>query len=251
MTVVAKVESVPAELVAATEHTNPVFGLLQMAIEKNIPVEALEKLQALYEKALDRQAASEFAAAVAEFQRTCPPIHKNALTDYTTKSGMRVKYAYAELPEITKTIAPHLQKNGLAYTWDSRVEGSMVTVVCILRHTNGHKERAQFTCPAESNAGMSEQQKYAAALSFGRRQTLIQVLGLTTSELEKEAADPTPISEEQATELEQFCDDAPAVSKKRFLKWVGAETFAGIPAAKYEAALQEIKAAKQRAGGAA
>lgn len=246
MTAVAKVESLSAPMVA-TEQGNPVFGLLQMAIEKNIPVEALEKLQALYEKALDRQAASEFAAAVAEFQRACPPIAKNAKTDYATKSGVRVKYAYADLPEITKTIAPHLQANGLAYTWDSRVEGAMVNVVCILRHINGHKERAQFTCPAESNAGMSEQQKFAAALSFGRRQTLIQALGLTTTELEKEAVDPTPVTDEEAEALELLCDEL-KVTKARFLKWVGVDAFAKVPAARYQESIDTIKAtAAQRA----
>ena len=153
-------------------------SLLSLAIEKGLSVEGLEKLVALHERVMDRSAAQEFAQAMAQFQEECPPIRKTTTATITTKSGGQYQYTYAELDEIARTVRPHLHKHGLSYSWDSACDDKMVSATCVVQHVNGHSRRAGFSAPVDTLAQMSGAQKYASALSFAKRQTLIQVLGV-------------------------------------------------------------------------
>lgn len=238
------------ELPAVNTAPEAVFDLLRMAIEKGVPVEALERLQALHERVSDRAAAAEFARAVAAFQSACPPVRKTSTASILTKDGSKYSYTYAELDHIARVIGPHLQAAGLSYSWDSSMDGKLLRCTCTLRHLNGHTVTASFACPVESASAMSEQQKHAAALTYARRQSLIQVLGLTTCDPDTDAADPTPITDQQALDLEVLCDEA-GVHKLRFLRWAGVERFEDILAVNYEAAINAVKAkqAERERGG--
>lgn len=218
-----------------------IVGLLELAIEKGIPVESLEKLQAMYERASDRAAAAEFAQALAAFQQKCPPIAKNKTAKIVPNSGAAYSYTYAELDHIAKTIRPILTELGFSYTWDSQTEGELLTCACTLRHVNGHKVTAKFSAPVQSAAGMSAQQKHASALTYARRQSLIQVLGLTTCEPDLDGANPEKITDEQANDLQALITEN-GKSVGRFLKWAGVEKLADIRAVDFDSAINAAKA---------
>lgn len=57
-----------------------------------------------------------------------------------------------------------------------------MNVSCKLSHVGGHSISSSFPIPVESKAGASKQQHYASASTYARRYSLIQVLGLTTTE---------------------------------------------------------------------
>lgn len=231
-------------LIVHEQGTQPdaIVRLLELAVEKAVPVEMLERLQALHERVSDRAAAAEFAHAVAEFQSRCPPITKTATAEIATKSGARFKYQYAELDHIARTIAPFLRELGLSYSWDSEMADKLMRVTCTLRHVNGHSTTASFACPVESLMGATEQQKHGAALTYARRQSLIQVLGLTTCDPDTDGANPEPITEQQAQDLDALIQEL-QVDKGRFLQWAGVSTLAEIPARNYGAAIKSVKAA--------
>ena len=63
------------------------MSILQLGVEKGIDAESIERLSALAEKWMDRQARQDFNAAMAEFHRRIPPIKKTAQAEYTTSSG--------------------------------------------------------------------------------------------------------------------------------------------------------------------
>lgn len=229
-----------------------ILDLIHLAIEKGIPVEALERLQAMHERAADRAAAAEFARALALFQAKCPPISKNALAQIVTSGGSKFTYKYAELDHIARVVGPILQEVGLSYSWDSEMAEKMVRCTCILRHVSGHSTTASFSCPPESRAGMSEQQKHAAALSYARRQSLVQVLGLTTCDPDTDGANPETVSEDQVIALDDLIKEL-QVDKARFLRHMGVAALAEIPARNYDAAVVSIKsvaAARARREGA-
>ena len=52
-------------------------GMLQMAIQQNMPVESLKELVALRNQELARLAKGSFVRAMAKFQSIVPAIHKN------------------------------------------------------------------------------------------------------------------------------------------------------------------------------
>lgn len=224
-----------------------ILDIIDAGVNRGIPVEALERLQAILERAEDRSRAAEFAQAVAAFQAKCPPIRKNAKAKIATKSGAQFEYTYAELDFIAREIAPLLQEVGLSYSWDSETKDKLLTCTCILRHTNGHSERANFTCPVESLMGATEQQKHGAALTYARRQSLIQVLGLVTGDPDLDGASPERVTEEQVMALKDLVAEL-GVDRARLLQYLGVDSFEGIPASNYGATVATIKSvAAQRA----
>ena len=165
--------------------------------------------------------------------------NKNKTGKVATDTGTKFEYMYAELPMIAKTIAPFLHKRGFSYSWNTpRMEAGNLTVECKLRHANGHSETSTCTLPVATRAGMSEQQKVASARKFGERLTLIQVLGITTADPDMDgaeigAADPTPITELQAHDLEAKAEELKGV-KSDFLKFLGVfALIVGITAGTY------------------
>lgn len=184
--------------------------VLQKAVESGMDADSLSKILDMQERILDRQAAQEFADAVAEFQNECPLMQRTSTAKIATKSGAGYSYKFAALDEIAKTIQPVLHANGLSYSWDSTMDGTQMTVKCILKHRNGHREWAEFTCPIESTSGMSPQQKNASALTFAKRQSLTAVLGLTMTDPDTDGArtpDPTAkITADQLVQLEDVAE---------------------------------------------
>lgn len=223
---------------------NAVTALIHMAVEKDLPVETLERLVALHERVTDRQAASEFAGALAQFQAECPPITKTSVAHVATQSGAKYSYNYAELPHIASTVGPLLHSRGFSYSWDSEIKEKMMSVTCTLRHVNGHKVTASFACPTEARAGMSEQQKFAAALSYAKRMSLIQVLGITTADPDTDGASHELLSKEQVAELRYLADEVGADIPK-FLKFMQYDTFEEIPKSEFNRARVALNSKRQ------
>jgi hypothetical protein len=242
-------EATGVDVVVHQTSPGAIIDLLQLAIEHKLPVETLERLQALHERVSDRAAAIEFARELAAFQEECPPIAKTSTASIVSKGGARYSYTFASLDQIARTVRPLLATRGFSYAWDSEVRDKALHCVCILRHVNGHSERANFSAPVESSAGMSEQQKHASALTYARRQSLVQVLGLTTTEPDTDAANPEPISQGQADDLRALIEEAGA-NLTRFLRWAKVERLEDLQARDYESAVNAVRAVgeKKRAG---
>ena len=252
--VVLRGESVP--VVAESNDTVSMTNLLQMAVEKNLDVDKLEKLIALKERMEDRNAAHEFFDAMAAFQAECPPVPKNKMAKFATRSGAEMNYAYAELDIIAKHIGPHLHKRGLSYSWDTKIEGNSLTVICYARHRSGHVVASSTVLPIDNPSAMSPAQKVGAAMTFGQRKTLCQAFGITTAETDTDArgesVDPTPITDHQASDIEALLSDAKA-SRQKFLDYLKAESVEKLRAVDYPRAVallqekiraREAKAAK-------
>lgn len=249
----------------AVEHRAPaqaepsVGQLIQLAIEKNLDVEKLERLIALQERVSDRRAVVEFAEAMAAFQAECPPITHSRKAKITTSSGGGYEYTYAELDAIARVVNPILAKHGLSYTWNTKVtEKNWLDCDCIVRHINGHvADPANFSLPiASNNPGMSEQQKVASATTFAKRQSLCAALGITTSDDDFDgggvSVDPRPINAKQLQEIEDLVTDAQP-DLPRFLAHLGVESLEQLPVSRYREAVsflrQKVEQDKKKKAG--
>ena len=226
------------------EQPADALALLHSAVERGASVETLERLTALHERISARQAEAAFGAALAKFQARCPPIQKTAKTEYTTKSGMRVRYTYAPLDRIAWTIQPLLEECGLSYAWDCEC-GDHVKCTCTLRHSAGHHVTATFSAPVDSAAAMSGPQKVASALTYGRRQSLVQVLGLTTTEPDTDAASVETITSAQVDTLQGLIDESGA-DAGRFLRYMEVGSLPDIKAVDFGAAVAALEAKLKR-----
>jgi hypothetical protein len=224
----------------STEVTVP--ELIRFAIERKVDPDVLEKLVALQERVMARNARAAFFEALHAFQEECPEIHKSRSAKITTKGGGEYGYTFAPLEEVTRTIRPLLKQHGLAYSWTTEASANpgILNVVCVLRHVEGHEERATFPVPSETSAAMSAAQKNGAALTYGRRQSLVAVLGLVTSD-DTDGQEPgEPITAEQVIELDGMIQKSGA-NRARFLKWLEVERLSDLPLAEYGKAVRALQ----------
>ncbi len=174
-------EVVPETTALAIPVPDEPMSLVRLAIERNVDVEVLERLVALQEHVLERNAKSAFIAALARFQEECPILIKSGNVDFGSKGG-RVNYQFAPLEDIVHAIRPVLGRNGLSFSHDSEMLEGNIRVICTIRHIDGHSEQATFTCPMAgiTSSGMNSAQQAGSAITYGRRYSLIQALGLVT-----------------------------------------------------------------------
>lgn len=246
-----RVEEARRAVSATSEITpNSAIELLHVALEKGTDVNSLDKLLTLHERIADRQAATEFAQAMAAFKAECRPILHNKKADFNAKSGP-VKYTYASLDEIARTIDPILAKYGLSYSWDSKVEQGMLSCACTVRHVAGHAgPPSTFMLPIENSSVASPQQKVGMALTFAQRRTVTSALGITTADEDSERleVDPTPINDDQVVHLDDLIRTH-EVPRIRFLKMMEVHDLKEIRAVDYNSAIsaiEDIRAAKAR-----
>lgn len=226
-----------------------VSHLMELALSQpgGAGVEALERLVALQERTLDRQAEANLAHALARFQADCPQIRKTRTVDYAAKGGGRVKYNFASLDVIASTIRDPLQANGLSYTWDSKATGETVTVVCHLRHIDGASRSATVTFPITGSTKMNPAQRYGSTMTYAQRYSLVQVLGLTTTSDDVDGrgdAGSETLNEEQLATLTEFYEDERLNDKSRgaMLKILGVQRLADLQDSQYGTALRMLQA---------
>lgn len=218
--------------------------LFELAVQKGSEgVEMLERLMALDERMSARRAAQEFAEAMARFKDTCPAVPRRTENEQfkVTRNGMKVSRRYATLEDTEATVRGPLGQCGLSFRWgDSKLEGGVLTLACIVSHVGGHSVSSSVSLPVESRAGCSEAQKYGAVMTYAQRYSLIQALGLTTcdDDVDGNAEPEAAITPEQVLVLEDMIGRCPDGTRARLLKYTGetwgADTLEKLPASQYE-----------------
>ena len=234
--------------VVASDNINPAT-IIQLAIERNISPESMDKLVALAERIDNRMREQAFSAAMTKFKEACPPVpRRTENTQFKVmRNGVQVFRKYATLEDIEATIRGPLGECGLSYRWgNATVTDGKLTIECIISHAKGHHVSSSTTLPVTSNAGCSEAQKYGAALTYGQRFSLIQALGLTSCEEDDDGndvggGDPDPITENQVANLQGLIDEVRA-DKARFLKFMGVKGLGEIPSTRFKEAVRALEA---------
>ena len=184
--------------IVALDPSSP-EALIAQAIDKNLPVETMERLLAM-RKELKAEAAREaFVAAMSKFQGECPIVEKKKSV---AEKGGGTRYKYAPLDVIVAQVRETLSKNELAYTVDAEQTETAVTALCKVTHVMGHSETSKFTVPIDPKAYMSAPQKFAAALTFAKRYAFCNALGILTGDEDTDAA-PESVSAPQAAAQHQ------------------------------------------------
>ena len=219
-----------------------VMDLIELAKEGSIDVGILERMIALQERAVEKEARQEFFRALKAFQEDCPELHKSKSADIVTKSGGRYGYNYAPLDGIAKTVRPVLHRHGLSYSWttDPSTDKGVLNVVCVLRHVDGHETRATFPVPTDTNAAMSAAQKNGAALTYGQRMSLVSVLGLTATDDIDGAEDEAFVDSGQVDILKVLIRDSQSDTEK-FLLFMGVEKLGDIMSRDYARAVSSLR----------
>ena len=171
----------------ALRPQNEVSGFIQQAIQNNLPVEAMEKFFALYEKVEAKKAKEAYITALSRFQSKCPVIERSKKV--FNKDGRTIRYQYAPLDSIIEQVRNILADNGLSYKWEVENRPEFIKATAIITHELGHSEASSFEVPIDKEGFMTAPQKYASALTFAKRYTLCNALGISTGDEDTDATD--------------------------------------------------------------
>lgn len=168
-----------------TKEGTSIDVLLSQAVEKGVPVETMERLLAMRKEINKENAKAAYVKALAQFQKDCPEIKKTKKV--MNKDGQTVRYMYAPLEDIISGIKELLAKQELSYTWDVEHSEKGLTAIAKITHSMGHSETSKFQVPIDTGGFMTAPQKSASALTFAKRYSLCNALGISTGDEDDDA----------------------------------------------------------------
>ncbi len=184
----------PRQDTAVTIYQNPGVAnadkLIQLAIEKNLDMDKLERLLAARKELIQDAAKDAFFDALSKFQSACPVVPKKKKATVTSRreGAASFTYKYAPLGDIVKAVAPLLDKFGLSYTIKLKHENNIQIATCTVHHVAGHSEATEFRAPIDTSAVVNDMQKAASAATFAKRQAFCNGLGVLTADEDDDGA---------------------------------------------------------------
>lgn len=219
------------------------LALIQSAIEKGHDPEQLGKLMDLHERWEVNQAAAAFADALTTFQAKCRPIRKAR-----SAGEGRFKYSYAGYEDVMRAVGPLLAECGIAVSFSTQTHEKGIRVTLTLRvGTHTQDNTLDVPIPAMS---VNDTQKYGAALSYAKRYSLCAALNIVTTDEDDDAQHCVdPISDQQAMEIDAFCQEH-NIAKGPFLKYMGVTAIEHIAAPDFRKAMDGLRAKAKEGNGA-
>ena len=228
---------------AVTEVTALIQAIERAAVNPAVDVDKMERLFALQERMLARNAEAQFNAALTAAQSEMGRISADATNPQT-----RSKYAtYGKLDSVLR---PIYTKHGFSLSFDegAATKADHVMVICYVAHTSGHSRRYQKEMPADGKGAkggdvMTKTHASGAAMSYGMRYLLKGIFNVAIGEEDNDgnSSDRSQyITEAQAKELKAKITKVGA-NEAQFMKFLKVEKLSDLPAKKYAAAIQALE----------
>ncbi len=187
---IVKTEKQPTKEIEKYISVDP-QALILKAIEKNLPIETMEKLLAMRRELKAEASEDEYFISLSKFQAECPRIKKNQEVHYNNA----LRYKYASLDEIINQVKLILKNNGFSYTIKTKQNEKSITAICRSHHIAGHTEETELSIPFDQAAKMNVAQKVASALTYAKRYAFCDAFGIMTGDHDDDA-----ISTEEKTD---------------------------------------------------
>ncbi len=170
----------PPAVPVASDLQNFTSMVERLASNPAVDVEKLERLLALQERVLARNAVSAYDAAMADMQPKLPVVGENGKI---TVNGV-VRGTYALFEDINEAIKPILADHGFSITFRTKVEPQMVNVTGVLAHRGGHREETTISLPVDTSGSKNAVQAVGSSVSYGQRYVTNALLNLTSKGLD-------------------------------------------------------------------
>lgn len=229
-----------AEITTMNEAMVPApMQLLQIALQNHAAIDVIERLAALQEKAMDRDAEMQFTeamnAAQSELGRVAPDLE-----------NPQTKSKYASYAALDRKIRPVYVKHGFSLSFDSGdcPLPDHVKVICYVSHHAGHTRKYSAPpMPADGKGAkggdvMTKSHATGAAMSYGARYLLKFIFNIAVGE---EDADGNEASNGELAEQIEWLSNASDLDELKKLFRHAYELFETNPAA-----LRAIVAAKNK-----
>lgn len=190
--------------------------LIAEAIAQDLDLEKIEKLMDLQERYEKREAQKMFNQAMNEFQANKPELVKTNQVAFKD-----VKFRFIPLGKIQKLVDPVLSKYGLSYTWKQKeeivdiidpdnkketIKATKYTIICEVKHKAGHVEKSELSSLADPTGSKNPIQAIGSAVSYLKRYTLKNALGLSADEDDDGMNSFPSVDEVKDLQLEKVMD---------------------------------------------
>lgn len=230
------------------EQLNP-MQLLQVAVERGVDAEQLKTLVEVQREWKADKAREAFVAALTAFRAEPLVVRRDKHVRYVSKrTGDVTEYDHATLAQVVNAVVSALSRHGLAHRWETKQEGQLISVTCILSHALGHSERVSLSAGADDSGGKNSIQAVGSTVTYLQRYTLMAITGLAARDMDDDgagASDDDTITEKQAADLEALITEVGA-NRESFLKLCKVEKLADLPASKYEGAVKRLEAKRSQ-----
>lgn len=214
--------------------------IARAAADPNTDVDKLERLLAMQERVLEREAEQAFNSAMREAQEAIKPVLKN-------KKNTETKSTYADLERVSQAIDPVVHSYGfsLSYGTADCPYPNHYRVTCAVSHTAGFTRNYQADVPVDNTGPKGSQNKtmthgFGSALSYGRRYLKLMIFDVATTDDDGRAAgNGGPISKEQLAVLNGLAD-AVGADKIAFCRYAKVDCLGDIPAFQYNDAVNVL-----------
>lgn len=216
----------PVEAAPVVPHVSNHFDLLALALSKDAAIDVIERLAALQQAQIDREAKNNFNDAMSAAQSEI----SNVLPDMTNKETQQ---KYASFKALNRAIRPVYLRHGFSLSFNGAESSKpdQVLILCDVSHKGGWTK--QYMIPmacdglgAKGGGVMSKPHAMLAASSYGRSGLLKLIFNIaigeddpiaTNGELAEQvefiqnACDPTELTKLYRVAYEQFEASPPAL----------------------------------------
>jgi hypothetical protein len=209
----------------------------QAIINPATDVDKAERLMAMYERIVEREARTEFMAALARLQESLPQIKKDGRIIVRGEQ----RSSYATLERIDTVIKPLLAVEGFSFSFDEDAVGDGGRQFSAkLSHKQGHSETRRLTVALDTSGSKNDVQAMGSTTAYARRYLIKMHLNIVEVGEDTDGEDPTPISPEQALDLHSLIDEVGAKTQKvlDFLQYPSIEA---IPQREYEKTVKALR----------
>lgn len=254
-----KVPSNPPSGGTSAEQPSELIAFVSMieraARDPNVDVDKMERLLAMQERIIARNAKAAYQADFAEMKPKLPVIDRKGRIEIREKDAkggrtgaITQSTAFARWEDIDEAITPILHAHGFSLTFrtDATAEGKII-VTAVLAHKDGHDERTSIPpLPFDTSGSKNNVQAVGSSLSYGKRYAATLLLNIRTKGEDddgvKGGAGAT-LSEQQIDTINNLLTETKA-NVDSFLALAEAESVSDIPAAKFDVLMNFLKMKK-------
>jgi hypothetical protein len=239
----------PNQLTIVPEADRGFLATLErLATNPNVPVETIERLLAVQERVMSKQAEDEFNTAMSAAQSEMGRISADATNPQTNSK-------YASYGQLDKALRPIYTKHGFALSFGEAdsPKADHIRVVCYVTHRGGHtrmyhRDMPVVTTGLAGKVNMTQTHGNASAQSYAQRYLLKGIFNVAIGEDDNDGNGDRGevITEKQVADLNALIDEVGA-NRQAFMeyiakdKFIAAEKLEDIPVKSYSSLVKMLE----------
>jgi len=203
------------------------MAAMELALNKDMDIDKLEKILALQEKWEQMEAKKAYTQAMADFKSDPPRVNKDKKVSFN-----QTNYKHASLGNVTEKINRSLANHGLSAAWKTDQSQSGITVTCTITHKMGYSESTALTSGADMSGKKNNIQAIGSTITYLQRYTILSLTGLATHDQDDDGRGTQPvkyIDEKQVSQITDMINSIENFSEDSFLSWARIESIEMMP----------------------